>query len=298
MLTEGFFTRDEWSHLLRLFNNMNFSMFSCSHLLSCKNTEHHVEESSGKKVRRRACGGEIEASEFDIKKFELESIAHVGFGYLIQPGELQIGLEFWSHTHWEIRARQKRKLSVKFSSVEQIWQSFSEYREIGARDESAFKDRETGAWWTESTYRGEVEPPQSRDLQYSIHWESLHECSTKVESSRRRPDSAGPKSQCIVMEIIHVNNNESSDTSWRKLQWQFVHLQEHQLRGAQDVVRLHAETDLEPEARLHDWMAICYLSEINLASWRSNQVVKSKGTRPFQIQFFVWTRCTDIQIPW
>ena len=31
MLTKGNFTRDEWNNLLRLFNNMSFSMFSCSH---------------------------------------------------------------------------------------------------------------------------------------------------------------------------------------------------------------------------------------------------------------------------
>ena len=36
MLTKGNFTRDEWNHLLRLFNIMNFSMFSCSHFLSVK----------------------------------------------------------------------------------------------------------------------------------------------------------------------------------------------------------------------------------------------------------------------
>ena len=34
MLTKSNFTRDEWAHLLRLFNIMNFSMFSCSHFLS------------------------------------------------------------------------------------------------------------------------------------------------------------------------------------------------------------------------------------------------------------------------
>ena len=34
MLTKGNFTRDEWDHLLRLLNIMNFSMFSCSHFLS------------------------------------------------------------------------------------------------------------------------------------------------------------------------------------------------------------------------------------------------------------------------
>ena len=31
LLIRGSFTRDEWNHLLRLFNIMSFSMFSCSH---------------------------------------------------------------------------------------------------------------------------------------------------------------------------------------------------------------------------------------------------------------------------
>ena len=31
MLTRKSFTRDEWNHLLRLFNIVSFSMFSCSH---------------------------------------------------------------------------------------------------------------------------------------------------------------------------------------------------------------------------------------------------------------------------
>ena len=37
ILTKGSFTREEWNHLLRLFNIMNFSMFSCSHVLSINN---------------------------------------------------------------------------------------------------------------------------------------------------------------------------------------------------------------------------------------------------------------------
>ena len=32
MLTKESFTRDEWNHLLRLFNILSFSMFSCSHI--------------------------------------------------------------------------------------------------------------------------------------------------------------------------------------------------------------------------------------------------------------------------
>ena len=31
MLTKESFSRDEWNHLLRLFNIMNFSRFSCSY---------------------------------------------------------------------------------------------------------------------------------------------------------------------------------------------------------------------------------------------------------------------------
>ena len=45
ILTKESFTRDEWNHLVRLFNIMNFSMFSCSHFLSIKKAGHHVEES-------------------------------------------------------------------------------------------------------------------------------------------------------------------------------------------------------------------------------------------------------------
>ena len=45
MLTKGSFTLDEWDHLLRLLNIMNFSMSSCSHLLSNR-TQSVVQENS------------------------------------------------------------------------------------------------------------------------------------------------------------------------------------------------------------------------------------------------------------
>ena len=62
--------------------------------------EHHAEESdAGKKDTRRTCGVEIETSEFDIKKIERESIFPVGLRQIIQPEELQIGLELWSRKH-------------------------------------------------------------------------------------------------------------------------------------------------------------------------------------------------------
>ena len=106
------------------------------------------------------------------------------------------GLEFWSHKHWGFRVRQKRKLSVKFSSVAQMTILFQAPRDR-ASDESAFKYRETGAWSTESTYRGRVEPPQSRDLQNSLHWEILREVRQKL--NRPEDDQTGLDQQVNVL---------------------------------------------------------------------------------------------------
>ena len=53
MLTKGSFTRDEWNHLLRLLNFVNFSMFSCSHFLSNKKQSvmaKRVQESTSEEV--------------------------------------------------------------------------------------------------------------------------------------------------------------------------------------------------------------------------------------------------------
>ena len=101
---------------------------------------------------------------------------------------------------------------------------------------------------------------------------------------RRRPHSAGSKGQCIDMGTIDVNNDESSDTSWVRLQWKLGCPQEHHLRRAQHVVRHHAEIDLESEVRdqerLHDWMAIYSLDEISF--------VKSESTRLFRLSSLSW----------
>ena len=54
ILTKGNFTRDEWNHFLRLFNNMSFSMFSCSHFSDFFPTIRFESRAScQKRVRRR-----------------------------------------------------------------------------------------------------------------------------------------------------------------------------------------------------------------------------------------------------
>ena len=39
---------------------------------------------------RRTCVGEIEASKFDVKKVDRESVSHAGFGFFMQPGEILV----------------------------------------------------------------------------------------------------------------------------------------------------------------------------------------------------------------
>ena len=47
------FSRDEWNHLLRLFNIMNFSMFSCSHLSEFLSDRSQSRAPCQKEVNRR-----------------------------------------------------------------------------------------------------------------------------------------------------------------------------------------------------------------------------------------------------
>ena len=58
MLTKGSFTRDDWNHLLRLFNVMNFSMFSCSYF------SYDLCDPIGKQSAMSKRGQEATSSEF------------------------------------------------------------------------------------------------------------------------------------------------------------------------------------------------------------------------------------------
>ena len=66
LLTQGNFTREEWSHILRFFFPVsNLSLFSCDQFLSTRNPNRSMQE---RKTRRRICVGEIVVSEFWYRK--------------------------------------------------------------------------------------------------------------------------------------------------------------------------------------------------------------------------------------
>ena len=75
---------------------------------------YHVKESSGKKERRRACGGEIKASECDIKKFER---ATLGSGLSYSPGNCRMG---WNYDVACVE-RSVRDRVLNSSSSSQVW---------------------------------------------------------------------------------------------------------------------------------------------------------------------------------
>ena len=58
MLAKGSFTRDEWYHLLRLFNIMSFSMYSCSHLSDFLSDDQVRKQSAMSKMGQKTTSNE------------------------------------------------------------------------------------------------------------------------------------------------------------------------------------------------------------------------------------------------
>ena len=92
MLTKGNITRDEWSHLFRLFNIMNFSMFSCSLFLSIENPNTMSE-----RTQERRKGEELVVAKSRPVSLMSRSLSVNQSPMLYSGtsnGELQDGLEF------------------------------------------------------------------------------------------------------------------------------------------------------------------------------------------------------------
>ena len=68
MLTKGNFIRYEWDHLLRLLNVMNFSMFSCCHLLSNRKQSVTSKRAQESFSEDGVGSGETETDEFGVKE--------------------------------------------------------------------------------------------------------------------------------------------------------------------------------------------------------------------------------------
>ena len=150
-----------------------YSSFSQHH--EFPDVQHHVEESSGKKDRRRACGGETEVGMFGVKK-PTGRKANIFFRLVrfTRPGDSRVRPGFCFRDHRETFTRQVPEPSDEFSRVAKRWHSVSgEHKEICAEwCVWAFREyRETCARCRKPTCKNKVGLPQRANLRLSIRWQ-------------------------------------------------------------------------------------------------------------------------------
>ena len=93
-LRKGNFTRDEWDHLLRLLKYHEFLDIFLQTFSFKQKAECHVQESSGKYVKRGFGSGETETDEFGAKEPpERKENSSVRVECIEQPGESRVGSE-------------------------------------------------------------------------------------------------------------------------------------------------------------------------------------------------------------
>ena len=133
MLTKGSFTRDELDHLLRLLNIMNFSMFSCSHLLS--NTKLTVMSKRAQESTAKEGSAVAKPKPMNLVSRNLLSAKEThpqDSSGSNSPGnqELDQSSVSWSARKL-VRDNKKRPNSI-FSRAATRWHSIFEHQGIGA----------------------------------------------------------------------------------------------------------------------------------------------------------------------
>ena len=283
MLNRGHFTRDEWNHLLRLFNIMNLSMFSSSYFLSIKQPN---------TMSKRAQERRTEEEEPVVAKSKPASLVSrnmsakqptlVGFGCFMQPRESRVGSELCVHENWEIGAGQSPTPNSEFSRVAEM---ITRFQALGDQCKRWVSVQALGDWCVESRTNLQRRSWTTKILK-SPTIDTLRKSSQNVRPKLNRCEDDQifliSKKQCFDMAIVHVNNDECGSTSWTKLQWELCLASTTPLsKSSRDVVRHHAEVDLGPESRdsecLRDWVAIYSLDEIYFVIWQKNQVGESKS---------------------
>ena len=160
-----------------------------------------------------------------------------------------------------------------------------------ATDNSAFKCEESGTRNWESTYRGKVGSSQSSCLWLSIHWESLRECSTKVESSLDDQMLEQRINVLILGLFMWTTMNVAMHSGENYNENLIVRRNPHfdELKTLFDITQ---KLILKQNHEILNISTIerhftCYMTKYS--SWRKQRYTST------QTQFFVWDGCRDIQ---
>ena len=88
ILTEGSFSQDEWNHLLRLFNIMSFSMYSCIHFSDFLSDDQIRKQSDmSKRGQTKTDSPMTEARSCFVARVPSEEISSRSLNPLVNPGD-------------------------------------------------------------------------------------------------------------------------------------------------------------------------------------------------------------------
>ena len=250
MLTKESFTRDEWNHLLRLFNMMSFPMFSCSHF------SNFLCDPIGKQSAVSKRGQEAISSEgspvakptpmilakakpvnFVLRSpWSTRENRSQNLGHPVDPGNVDEGQGSQTNTRKLVQTTQSPE--VEYSQVRRQKRS------------SKFKSLETGQRKKKKTHCTDSDS-KNRVSKFEVHKPSIHDEGLPFpkkeigDNSRTLNNVDGSiEDKCVEMGNVHVFVNESSHSSWTELFGEFGDPQEHELRGNSELIQYHTETDL------------------------------------------------------
>ena len=249
-LTKGIFTRDEWNHLLCLFNIMNFSMFSCNFL-----SDPNGKQSAMSK--RRLDATSREGSPVAKTKPTVPAKA--------RPINLVL------HSPWNARANPSQDLGnsvnpgkddkghlTRTRKLEQTTQNPEVERSQVVRQENAQKFRflgtvQSGGSFALCRHKETCACSNSKNgnSKYEVHEPSVHDkylpLSAKEVGNYRsilNGLNGSIEDTCIDMENVYGFIDECSHSSWTELFGEIGDLQEHELRRNSELIQYHTEIDI------------------------------------------------------
>ena len=215
MLTEGNFIRDEWNHLLRLFNIMKFSVFSCSYFLSIFGPNTMSKGTQERKTGEEPVLAKLKPMSLVSKRVSANQSPTLDSctSYSLENCRLCWNSDLTS-TEKSGRDRNEKSASsseVWHKNVNPFPSAERSGREVEQRSSSGKLGREVQNQLTEVKLNH-----HNLEISNTRYIENVFaNVRQKVDSSRRRPDCAGPISQCTGVEIVYVNDTESSDLPLR-----------------------------------------------------------------------------------
>ena len=262
-------TCDEWNHLLRFFNIMNFAMSCCSHFLSIlkpntmskrakeKRTEEELVVATPRPAR--LVTRNLSAKQF----FSLNS----GASYSLENQELCRNSVSTSSGHESNRAQERQRDADPFS------RSGRPVRSVCGRSS------------TGRLVRGIENQLARTKWDYHNMQISNNQHIERVFRNVRQKLNRSKNEQIFVIKSMYWSGDRLCQERWKQQcildNIMMSDLQEHQLRTAQDGVRHHAEVDLGSGLRdsecPFDRMDIYSVHETYLGYMTNNHVGESKS---------------------